>query len=583
MKGASDVGTDFRPELAATNVEFRVHLAVFAGVIFPVAGVILPSVLLALAAYLVLHLLPGAGTVAEAYWPLLWFACAGILIAIGITASLRACTPSASRAARRLRPVSGKPGEDLTRIVSGLWMAAGQHGRKQPEILCFANFNAMANAVVSGNRSELHVSSALWDRALRNDEVARGILAHEIAHLAFRDPLRFRLLESASEALRAITRALEGAVLAAAIVLTSAILLEDLATEKPSAAVGHLAASVLITSLAYWAAAALGFAGRRYAALIIALMELRADIEGGRLSGGIRAFGAALAQDPSVCATSIAELRHSWLSPSLTHFSVKERTSFLTNPQRLLTPKLRYFLFSLLLVLLLPLNPVTPLLLGGALDHLLAAAANFALQTATIAMIIVGSDDNQPGLGLPRALQLAAMLIVAGVIPHVNMHVVGYLLLSVGTQFATPGGIGGTDLSTSSLRDDVLTTMRDMSAKIWAGADGLLGLLAVAVTAGALWCLSRLARLGDRPATPWVAVLPTCLAGVLAILTSYDEWRGQIYELDPFASAHIWKQQTYSGMWLRLSAPAIGALLVLALQTIIRHSKGRSWFKARKV
>jgi hypothetical protein len=223
----------------------------------------------------------------------------------------------------------------------------------------------------------------------------------------------------------------------------------------------------------------------------------------------------------------------------------------------------------LLVALLLPLNPVTPLLFGGALDHLLTTAANVALQATSVAMLIVGAEKHEAGISLSRASGLAAALVVAGMVPHINLYVLGYLLFSLAVQLAALGELSGAPMSLESLGDDLATTAYDLSGKVWAAATGLGVVIAIACTAVGLWCLSRVAR-GTVSHSIESAVLPICAATVFTILSSYDEWRGHLYTFGLAQAANSWMGWTSDMPWLRLSAPVLGALLIFILQELFR-------------
>src|SRR3954447_24098315 len=98
--------------------------------------------------------------------------------------------------------------------------------------------------------------------------------------------------------------------------------------------------------------------------------------------------------------STLTDRARSLFSLEVTHFSETERLEILGNPARILTPKVEYFAFSLVLVLLLPLNGLTPLFEGGIVDLAAVITVASALVMAVTAMLAGGQGG---GPDLPRA------------------------------------------------------------------------------------------------------------------------------------------------------------------------------------
>jgi hypothetical protein len=81
----------------------------------------------------------------------------------------------------------------------------------------------------------------------------------------------------------------------------------------------------------------------------------------------------------------------------MTHLLESERMQIVRRPERLLTPKVQYFFFSLCLVLLLPLNGVTPLFEGGIVDlaGVIAVATALSAAFATMFVLARGTSRNR--------------------------------------------------------------------------------------------------------------------------------------------------------------------------------------------
>jgi hypothetical protein len=555
----------------ACSIEIAAQTVLLWVVILPTAIVIFPATLIALGLYMVAHLigdlsahLQWIGGFAEGQWWTLLLASGIACFAIAGAQLIVGRSSGYFHPERRLRPLSGRAGEALSDIVAELWRVLPSGTRGPPHVTWFPNFNLLASADESGASQEIQVSSALWERAVRRDPVAIGILAHETAHLVFRDGRRLRPMESIVTAARRVlsaatvgvlaTAAVAGIVFAAGANYTSLI---DLAWREAAVAV-FAALVLLIPFLA-------NLAVRREAALITALIEIRADACAGLWTNGLASFARSLSQDPGLKATSLADVRHSVLSPDLTHVSNSERIALLGNTVRLATPKVRYFALSLALPFLLPLNPFTPLLAAGALDHMLVAAVVVVAHVTTVAMIVSAALALPALLSWRTAAGLAAFLCVATMLPRINLYEIGYLFTHLAAGLASPGGFGREPLTWASIAKDIATTFNGLWEKLAKASAGSLFLLAIICSAASLRALSLLARepcsRGSRQRL-WAA--PAAAAGMAAIIVTHDEWRS--FEFPPFNLIENWAALAESIPWLRLCAPELTGLLVFALQ-----------------
>jgi hypothetical protein len=383
---------------------------VFHEVVLPTAVVIFPATMIALSSYLIAHLvgdlsanLQWVGSWAERHW--WWVFVASVIGSLAIGgARFISCSSGYFHIDRRLRPLSGRAGEELTNIVEQLWRALAVGVRCPPKVRWFPNFNVMASANQSGVFQEIQVSSALWERAVRRDPIAVGILAHEMAHLVFRDGYRVRLMEMVVAAARRVMGSVTvGVIVTAAVTGILLVVKSDISwTElgwREAAVLAFMARALLIPLIA-------NLTVRREAGLITALVEIRADACAGLWTNGLSGFARSLSQDPSVKVSSLADINHSLFSPDLTHVSNSERIALLSDIFKLATPKVRYFALSLALPFLIPLNPFTPLIEGGALDQMLVAAVVLVAHVTTVAMIVSAApllpNPLQPRLDLAQ-------------------------------------------------------------------------------------------------------------------------------------------------------------------------------------
>ena len=437
----------------------------------------------------------------------------------------------------------------------------------------------MASAVEGGASREIQVSSALWERAVQRDPVAVGILAHEMAHLAFRDGRLLRPMDELLSAARGVLGAIALIVLATAVLATVTTIAAGARGAPWGDVVMREAAVFAFTALVLLIPALANLIVRRQASLVTALVEIRADACAGLWTGGLTGLARALSADPALRASSIADVRHSLLSPELTHVSNSERIALLSDVAKLTTPKLRYFALSIALPFLVPLNPYTPLLTGGTLDQLMVTAVVVAAHVSAIAMIVLAAIALPVSLSWRQAAMLGSFLCLVTMLPRINLYEIGYLLANLAARLVLPGGFGADPATWTSVASDIAITLGGLGDKLAKASGGGLILLAVLCSSAALRGLSLLSR-HARSQWPslrgeWLWMLPATVAAIVAIASTHDEWRSPTFP--PFALAAVWASLTKPAAWINLCAPELVALLVFATQIgILRATAGKS-------
>jgi Zn-dependent protease with chaperone function len=563
----------------ACTIEIAAQTALLALVVLPTAVIVYPSILIAFGGYFAANLagdfspsLSWLGDWAQAHWPVL-LSLAGAAIAFLGIKQLRnyfRSTGNARDAGRRIRPLSGRAGEALASIVGELWLSLPQRAGSLPGIGWFSNFNVMASATESAGSREIQVSSALWERAVRRDPVAIGILAHEMAHLVFRDGRLLRPVEAIVAVARQILKLVIGVVLSVAALLMCSLLLGAFRGPSWSNLPLQLTAVLAFVALVLLVPVLGMLAIRRQGALIIALTEIRADAFAGLWTNGLSGFARALAADPDVTPSSLADIGHSVLSPDLTHVSTFERIGLLEDVGRLTTPKLRYLALSLALPFVFPLNPITPLLQGGALDHLFVAFVVVAAHVTTIAMVIVAAVAQPEPLVWRRVMILSVFLCVASALPHVNLYEIGYLLTQLSVALVVPGGFGADPITSAGVETDIATVAGSLWKQLsnaFGGGFAVLGIVFSIVSIRGLSVLAREAWLRwPSHWMRWLWILPAAVGGMVAFLSTYDEWR--TFAVMPFNPGAYWMALTDPVPWLRSCAPELFALVLFAFQFV---------------
>jgi len=161
-----------------------------------------------------------------------------------------------------------------------------------------------------------------------------------------------------------------------------------------------------------------------YLSLIVMLLELQADLIAADLDGSIESFVFVVGKEPAIRDSGWRGRWKSVIGMNVTHLSPRERVDLLQCPDRLLTPKLRYFAFSLAL-------PVILLLLGnnGFVSSSARATTAFelvisvgitgtviALNSAAALAVSIAGGARERGLTQKRILTIAAAVIVANLL-----------------------------------------------------------------------------------------------------------------------------------------------------------------------
>jgi Zn-dependent protease with chaperone function len=561
-------GGDAAGILRACNVEIRTHQLIFALFLLPLLLLFLPGLLGALGIYLLLYLIsPVVSAGVLAHFNMLHLLAAMLCGASTIWyARMLYTRDERSVSSRTVRTPSGAQGEVLRNRVLELWSVAGFHGQQPPKVLWFANFNVLARAWDAHGQRHIEVSSSLWERVVRDDRVAKFILAHEIAHLTNRDIPVFRLLAASSTAAHKLLRTMVwlgvffGGIAACLRFATTLGL-----GQAPAEALLGALSLVAITVLLLVALPLSEISIRRYGGFIGSLMEMRADIAAALGTSELRHISSDIDGDPTAKGSTLRDLGRSLIAVDLTHLPDGERLKILASTDRLMTPKVRYFAFTLLLAALFPLNPVTYLVWGGAFDHILMTSLVGGFFASSVAMIVHGSRSAV--LSWSRALTLATALCFSATLPQFSINDVGYLLSHLAAGITVRGGFGTEPLTAAQLASDGWTTITSVAGKIWKAAAAGAITMSITLCCFGLMALALLARgTGPSLASPSrLAIIPTVTAFILVILTSRDPWRDVLYEAWPLSYARTVSSVLEGNSWLGLCLPSLGAAAAFAV------------------
>lgn len=374
-------------------------------------------------------------------------ATAGLLLAFGAASTLRArkqLQQEASQLRRKYLEPTGPMAAQLREIMRSLWRDALSRREPAPEVRWFPKLNVSAHALIVGDARTIAVSAGLWERAVQkeNDPLVRIILLHEMAHLAYRDISVFRWLVLCAHASRVVLYSLFWTGMAITAMYAVAELADYFSLGgSPWAFGGRLATVVVIGGLHFGTAPLTDMLIQRYIGFITALMELRADVVASSKAGGLESVSLTLSTDPTIYRSGIIDLGHSLVSLSLSHLPESERTAFLRNRQRLLTPKLRYFSLSFMLSILQPLNGAVFAYFPQQLALLSVGAVATAQISATVIMLVQMPLAGVPRLSATRTAVVAAAITIAAACSQINFErtTVALFIYSELAAFPPPG------------------------------------------------------------------------------------------------------------------------------------------------
>lgn len=505
----------------SATVEIVVHFAVLLLVLFPILTVIFPALLLSVGATMLANTFaPGSMLsiwIEESRLAPLFVACVVALVIAG-SAILWSEICQMRAGLNKLREPSGRDGQRLLDIVADLWRQL--NGSTMPPVVrWFPSMDIAAYADHTAVGPELHVSAGLWRAIVSNHPTARAILAHEIAHLVYRDVRVLRWVKYIDISARSVLL-----MTAVTGMFTLIIVLIQQTGEILSS--GQDVLAILLTWIRIIISACVvlillplcWLALRRQIAFITSLIEIRADIAAALWTGGLERFTQLFAESENVVRSTRRDLISAMLSPGFTHIPERERLEILSTPAYIITPKLRFFTFSLLLVFLLPINFATPLLFGGAVNYLAMLSLSVSLNVAIITMLLVGLTEESKliTLSIRRRVTLAVVTCVVGALPRINLEPVSYLAMSWLV------GFGGAPMDWSQLPHDLSITVLDLARRIGSALFNPFAALAIIGAYAAVTLLSNTASWPVKSPIKLRCAAPVAVAGISTIVAGID-------------------------------------------------------------
>jgi len=333
------------------------------------------------------------------------------------------------RDGRRYRLIPDPLGRRLESEIAAVWKTT-RTTKSRPRLYCFAAPSVIACALSDGGSAAIAVSTGLLERLAKgSDALLRVIFRHEVGHVLYSDQNRLPKAEALISVLRTTMAALVGTVVAISLtwIVLEKVDLGGLGGPDAST-VAYLRDTIMPAAFTYGGLIVLA----RYLSLIFMLLELRADLMAVQLGGGIQSFVAAVAGDVTIRHSGWAGIRRSLFSLRVSHLSPRERIEILTSPDRLLTPKLRYFAISLMLPVALMITGRRGMTASSeaatmAFDWVISGGMTgvvIALNVAVVLMILNVRKGGCPTLTTRRMVQLVAVVAAVNLFLHWDEYAV---------------------------------------------------------------------------------------------------------------------------------------------------------------
>lgn len=560
--------------LLSVSVEIWVHLLIFAAVVTPMIAVALPVVLISFSMFVVFQSVAAlwdginAPPAVQVEFGALTFFIAVLLLArfvSGCRESINVNRKAEAELADRLRQPKGAAGRVLRDTINRIWRLTPNQAKPAPDVAWYSGFQVAAHARFTDEADRICVSSALWDRVNKQDLTAELILAHEMGHVLHRDWRTFRRLSIALHGIRSTLGFSKVFAICAAVTV---FCLTGVASAIHGEAMWTVArlefATIAIAMLCFLLLTLSDLFLRRYASFIVAMMEIRADLSAALWTVGLDGFAKHLESDSTLHRSTAADLRRSFFSPDMTHISESERLALIRTPDRLFTPKLRYYAWSVILALLLPLNPITPLLLNGAIDHLIIVSMVAALYAVTMAMLVLAGFSQ--AVSWRRSAVLAAAVCCALGSTSFNLYEIGYLLTHYSVAIANDSGFGRDPILWSDLGSDIALVAHGLARKAVDGIYGWWILASVLMTMVAMKLVRPAVQSSRTQARKLLLAYAAASSTFLvAIVAGRDSLRSDLYD---YLSALL--PGSFQSLWLsagpiHLALPAVAGLMSVVL------------------
>ncbi len=469
----------------------------------------------------------------------------------------------------RLLPTSW--GEAIGTRVREIWSDLKQT-ETVPEVYWFPALDIAAYAV-DKNGHQIHISAALAQALLRGDAMASAIIAHEMGHFAHRDLLHFRHLQAMVSA----ASFSQWIIVSVGVLAITGYLIKNAYQQFSSLSslthiISEQVAILFVGFNWYFVFAILGWlAVSRHAALVTALIEIRADMVAANWTGGLERFTQAFVSAKSSMRSGKHDRLMSLLSPRLTHLPKEERLSLMQSSAAIAVPKLKYYLASIALASLLPLNFFVPLMFGGTVSHVASLTLALLIQFLVVIMLMVAPNTALSSISVKRLLLISIIVIVSLGLTRLNIEPISYLFVS---WFA---GFGGEPMDWMLLLSDLSTTVKDLVNRAYIALLNPGSLMAAFITFSVItrYCYNVAPGVNEHSGR-WHYTVVLSVLIVFTLLASYDQYRVEYWP--EWLSTYSERIYAKLGDWASIlqSLPVCAALLVHELFLHVRYISAAS-------
>ncbi|XXT16669.1 hypothetical protein WME94_41210 [Sorangium sp. So ce429] len=237
---------------------------------------------------------------------------------------------------------------------------------------------------------------------------------------------------------------------------------------------------------------------------------------------------------------------------------------------------MRYFALSIALPILLPNNPVTPLIASGAIDHALVTSAVVTLHAVTVAMILLSAKVAV--LSWQRALTVGTALCFVQALPQINLYQIGYTLTHEIVSLDNSQGFSQEPLSLARVGDDLRISVVGLAKDVLVALQFEWFLLSSVIGCAGIRLLATMKRrygaeVASSKISDRMVIVTVCL---VSFLSSYDPSRNYLVRLLDVPSVKDCLDWLHSLPPARLCASVVSAAAVGSLMSLSTFFKSRA-------
>jgi hypothetical protein len=515
--------------IALSTIEIRAHRLLYFATLVPILGLWLPYALTQAAITVAMSAVGSAvgltdtsDTVRHTDIALVGSAIPICAFIYGLVQEFRRQSSDDKKARSTALPMPGRQGAVLLEDMASIWRSLEtKAGSRVPGVILQRSLGITAHAYDDRAGQNIEVSPGLATRIVHKDPLALSIVRHEMAHLVHKDLPAIKMQASAASA---ANYAMTAALIACTVASILVFIMTNFVKFPLDWTFGNFLSVNMVIVLALFIATlplSLGlFVVSRYAGFLVALVEARADISAGLWGSGLQEFARAIERDPSVKTSTIREIGLAYISPWLSHLPNQERMALLRDPERVVTPKLRYFMVTIFAIWLLTFHQ------GDAVwDFFLLCVAVAIVQSVTVWMAL--ESAGKVCISALTAFGMAVGILVCQSLPLISVEGLAYLSQHLTAAIVRPGGFGSPD--GASYLQDVVDVFTEFTGHVGSSTGGFLFILAIFISTVAFLILYALSPSENSVFRKTKIYLVSILTFLLSITVSYRFFQKDMY------------------------------------------------------